>query len=130
MNKLTYTYQGEKYKLDEFYKTLMFQRIMDSDFNRNERDVLLVIFRKTLHFNKNSDRLGHYWLSKNTGIGEQSLRTVIRQLEAKNLLCVERSKGGRTQSLKKFHKFSLSSDLIFIVFEKWLEVKVDNDFLL
>ncbi|MDM5264564.1 hypothetical protein PF327_10200 [Sulfurovum sp. XTW-4] len=128
MSKLSVTYHGEKYELDEFYKSLLFQRIMDGDFNRDERDVLLVIFRKTLHFDKWYDRLGIYWLSKAVGIGQNKLRQTLKQLEAKGLLEVEHSKGGRTNGNQKFSQFSLANDFIFLIVDKWLDIKMDNDF--
>lgn len=128
MSKLKVTKSEETIELDEFYKSMMFQRIMDGDFNRDERDVLLVIFRKTLHFDKWYDNLGIYWLAKAVGIGQNKLRQTIRQLEAKGLIEVERSKGGRTYSPNKYHRFFFAKDLIFLVVDKWIEIKEDNGF--
>jgi len=128
MSKLSVTHHGEEYELDEFYKSLLFQRIMDGDFNRDERDVLLVVFRKTLHFDKLHDRLGIYWLSKAVGIGQNKLRQTLKQLEAKGLLAIEHSKGGRTDSNQKFSQFSLANDFISLIVDKWINIKIDNDF--
>lgn len=128
MSKLLVNQHGEQYELDEFYKSLMFQRIMDGDFSRDERDILLVIFRKTVHFDKWYDRLGMYWLSKAAGVGQNKLRNTLKQLKAKGLVEVEQSKGGRTDSSQRFSKFSLAKDLIFLVVAKWVEIKEDNGF--
>ena len=128
MSSLVVTRSDEEFELDEFFKSLMFQRIMDGNFSRNERDVLLVVFRKTLHFDKWRDHLAMYWLSKATGVGQQTLRKTINQLEAKGLLEVQRSKGGRTANPDKFHSFEISNDFWNIVFNRWLEIKEENQF--
>ena len=128
MSRLQVTQNDETIELDEFYKSMMFQRIMDGDFNRDERDVMLVIFRKTLHFDKWYDHLGIHWLSESVGICQSKLRKTIKQLEAKGLIEIERSKGGRIDSHKKFSKFSLANDFIFLVIREWVEIKEDNDF--
>lgn len=114
--------------LDEFYKSLMFQEIMDSDLTRNERDVLLVIFRKTLHYDKWYDRIGMYWLSKAVGIGDNTLRMAIERLESKSLIEVNRSSGGKSKSNKKYNQFSISTYWINSVFRKWEEIKLENGF--
>ncbi len=128
MSSLSVKYHGESIKLDEFYKSLLFQRIMDGDFSRDERDVLLVVFRKTVHFDKWYDRLAIYNFSTAVGICQSKLRQTITQLEAKGLLDVEKSTGGRTDSTLKYHKFSLSNDLIFLVSDRWLEIKEENGY--
>lgn len=129
MANLTLTHNNKKYKLDEFYKSLMFQYIMDMDsINKDERDILLLIFRKTIHFNKYSDRLGIYFISKSVGIGQVKTRKIIKQLEYLELIYVERSTGGRIKSEKKFHLFSLHDSTIETIFFAWLGVKGDKNF--
>ena len=128
MSKLSVIRNEEKITLDEFFKSMMFQRIMDGDFNRDERDLMLVIFRKTIHFDKWYDHLGIYWLSKAVGICQSKLRKTIKQLEAKGLIKVKRSKGGRTDSNKKFSRFSLSEDFIFLTVDNWIQVKEEQGF--
>jgi len=128
MSKLSVIRNEEKITLDEFFKSMMFQRIMDGDFNRDERDLMLVIFRKTIHFDKWYDHLGIYWLSKAVGICQSKLRKTIKQLEAKGLIEVKRSKGGRTDSNKKFSRFSLSEDFIFLTVDNWIQVKEEQGF--
>ncbi len=128
MSNLQVTYQEDNVTLDEFYKSMMFQRIMDGDFSRDERDVMLVIFRKTLHFDKWYDHLGIYWLSESVGVCQSKLRKTIKQLEAKGLIDVERSKGGRTDSHKKYSKFSIGDNFIFMVVREWVQIKDENDF--
>ena len=113
--------------LDEFYKSLMFQYLMDN-YNKYERDVMLVIFRKTLHFEKWEDRLSMNWLRTSVGISDNTLRATIKRLEAKNLIEIKRSQGGKCNSEKKYNKFSLSMYIIDAVYAKWLEIKDDNMF--
>ena len=123
--KITTTRSGqeETIELDEFFKSLVFQEILDGDFSRFEKFVLLVVLRKTLHFNKWSDRIAMYWLSKATGIGLTKLRDTIKQLEYKGLLEVEHSKGGRTSKKEKFNEYALSEELLFKVFGEWYDIK-------
>lgn len=128
MNTLTVTANDEQIQLDEFYKSLLFQHIMDGDYPRNERDVMLVILRKTIHFNKWRDRISMYWFSKAVGIGEPTLKNTLQSLEAKGLLNVDKSKGGRTSSVKKYNSFSLSNELLLMIFDKWYQIKEENGF--
>jgi DNA-binding HxlR family transcriptional regulator len=122
--------ETEKLELDEFYKTLMFQEILDGDFDKYEKFVLLVVLRKTLHFNKWSDRLAMHWLSKATGLSMQKLRDTLKQLEAKGLLEINKSTGGRTLKRGRFNEYSLSEELIFKVFNVWYDIKDENGILL
>lgn len=103
---------------------------MDGDFSRNERDTMLVILRKTLHFNKWNDRLAIHWLAKAVGVGQATIRKVLEQLEAKGLICVERSKGGRMNSTKKYNSFGLDTELITLVFHDWIKIKEEAGFML
>ncbi|KAB7884972.1 replication protein [Poseidonibacter ostreae] len=114
--------------LDEFFKSLMFQQVMDSDLSRNERDVLLVIFRKTIHYEKWNDRISMYWLSKTVGISTTTLRVTLKRLENKSFIDVTRSTGGKTVSSKKYNEFSIHTYLVNMVFKKWEEIKLDNGF--
>jgi len=132
MTNLSVTTHQNGYKeeivLDEFYKSLLFQNIMDGDHPRNERDTMLVILRKTIHFNKWSDHIAMYWLSKAIGISESTLRETIKRLEFKGLLTITKSKGGRCSSAKKFHSFSFSDEFLLMIFDKWYTIKEENGF--
>jgi len=121
--------EQEEIELDEFYKSLMFQEILDGEFTKYEKYVLLVILRKTLHFNKWRDRLAMFWLSKATGISLPKLRETIKQLEYKGLLNVRHSKGGRTSKADKFNEYSLSDALLFKVFNEWADIKEEYGIL-
>lgn len=116
---------GEKVKLDDFYKSLMFQKIMDSDFTRNERDTLLVVFRKTIHYDKWEDFISMYWLGQSVGIGDTTLRITIKRLNEKGLINFKPSTGGKTKSSKKYNSFGISSYLINDVYQKWIKIKDD-----
>lgn len=115
--------ESTRIELDEFYKSLLFQEILDSEFSKYEKYVLLVVLRKTLHFDKWSDRLAMHWLSTATGISLPKLRETIKQLEYKGLLKVQHSKGGRTDKRDKFNEYSLSDELLFKVFNEWYDIK-------
>ena len=120
---------GQKITVDHFFKTLLFQRIMDDSFSRMERDVLLVIFRKTIHFDKWKDRICMYSLSKMSGVGRNRLFDVVKQLESKMLIEVDRSSGGKSESSLRFNGFQLSLEFLGLVVNQWLEIKEDNDFI-
>lgn len=117
---------GDRYKLDEFYKSLVFQHIMDSDFLKEERMLLLVIYRQTLHYDKWRDTLSNYQLTQKTGLDIRKARSSAEQLEAKGILEVKRSKGGRGSVHDRSHQYELSTDFILLVFRKWLEIKEDG----
>jgi len=115
-------------EIDEFFKSLCFQDIMDSELDRNERDLLLVIFRKTIHFDKWQDRIAIYWLSQAVGISEKTLRATLKRLESKSFIDVEISKGGKSSSSKKYNGYSLNNYFLERVFRKWENIKIDNNF--
>ena len=121
--------EHEEIEIDEFYKSLLFQEILDSEFSKYEKYVLLVVLRKTLHFNKWSDRLAMHWLSTATGISLPKLRETLKQLEFKGLINIKHSKGGRTSKRDKFNEYRLSDELLFKVFHSWYEIKDDNGIL-
>lgn len=121
MDKLSIDHKGRTYVLDDFFKSIVFQYIMDTDYiDRDERDILLMIFRKTIHFNKWEDHLGVYWLSKNIGMGQDKLRRTIRSMEKKGVITVHYSKGGRVAHEKKFHRFSMHKKYVNKILEIWI----------
>lgn len=119
--------EGGYARIDEFFKSLMFQQIMDSKLTRNERDVLLVIFRKTLHFDKWMDNISMHWLSKSVGIGINTLRPTLKKLEEKKIIEIEVSTGGKSKSAKRFNGFRIGTKLRSVVYEKWEQIKEDNN---
>ncbi len=126
-NNLLYGNKKEGFaKLDEFYKSLVFQHIMDGDFSRNERDTLLVIFRKTIHFEKWTDRIAVHSLCKSVGICETTLRATLLTLEEKCLVKIKRSRGGKCSCDKKYNSYGLHNYLLELVFRKWEEIKLEN----
>lgn len=121
---------GDEISLDEFYKSMMFQHIMDGGFTRNERDVLLVIFRKTIHFDKWDDRLAIHHFAKLVGFSQDTLKKTLKMLEAKNLIEIERSKGGRSKgNIARFNKYSISKEFMNMVYSKWLQIKEEYGFI-
>ena len=115
--------------LDHFFKSLMFQAIFDKEFDRDERDVLLVIFRKTIHFNKQWDRISIRELSQKAGPCESKVRDAIKRLESKAFIDIKVSKGGRTESRKRFNAYRISMYLFNDVLKKYNSSKRDHDLL-
>ncbi|WP_193151288.1 replication protein [Sulfurimonas sediminis] len=126
--QIVFDHNGKKYKIDEFYKSLLFQFIMDSNFLRNERDLLLVIKRKTLHFGKVSDHLSFSWLMKATGLKRVTLRNTINTAEQKGLITIKKSKGGRIDSATKYSEYRISSTMLQYVGKEWLKIKDGEGF--
>ena len=114
--------------LDHFYKSLMFQAIFDKDFDRDERDLLLVVFRKTVHFNKQWDRISIAEFSQKAGPCEPRVRAALKRLQSKAFIDIKKSKGGRTSSRKRFNAYRLSVYLHDDVLKKYNSAKRDHDF--
>ncbi len=119
----------EKNKINEshFFKSIAFQVIFDKDFDRDERDLLLVLFRQTLHFNKVWDRLPICELSEKSGIGERKTKETLVRLESKALIDVVHSKGGRSSSRKRFNAYRMSAYLFDDFFKKHNQATRDHD---
>lgn len=108
---------------------MVFQNIMDGDFHKEERMVLLVVYRQTLHYDKWKDTLSNFQLVKKTGLDVRKVRSSGEQLEAKGLIEVARSKGGRGTVYDRSHEYRLSTDFISMVFRKWLDIKEESGFV-
>jgi len=124
--KLTMTYDGISYPLDNFYKSLLFQEIMDSDLLKEEKNVLLVISRKTIHFNKWVDYISNYQMVKMTGLTRLLLKRTVYQLESKGVITVSKSSGGRGGVDSRLNGYSISDDLIFKVGRYWVDYSEIN----
>ena len=94
--------------IDDSFKSLMFQKIMDLKISRNERDILIVIFRKTISSNKWSGRVSMYMLANDVGISDTTLRLTLNMIEAKKLIEINRSSGGKSEDDKKYNEFKLN----------------------
>ena len=123
---LVMTTGGEDHAMDNFYKSLMFQEIMDGDLLKEEKNVLLVISRKTLHYGKWVDYISNYQMVKMTGLYREILKRTISQLESKGIITVSKSSGVRGGVEEKLNGYSLSTDYIFLVCNKWLDYKEEN----
>ncbi len=60
--------------------------------------------------------------------GKFKVLKLSSNLKRKGLLEIERSKGGRIDSHKKFNKFSLANEFIFLVVNNWIEIKEEHGF--
>ncbi len=117
-----------KIKLNHFFKSIAFQVIFDNDFDRDERDLLLVLFRQTLHFNKVWDRMPIYELSEKSGISERKTKEALARLEAKALIDVVHSKGGRSSSRKRFNAYRIGMYLFDDIFKIHNMATRDHDY--
>ena len=125
MGKLALTQDGERYELDEFYKSLLFQHIMDLKLPPVETSFCMVLLRQTLHYGKWHDFLAISRIAREIGTAPARARKIISSLEEKEIITVGRSNGGGTKSPHRFHEFEFSDKLIFEVFDKWLTCKED-----
>ena len=111
-------------KIDQFYRSLVFQAIMDNtDLNLYEKTIMNYILRKTLHFKKWTDRISMYKIKTDTQMSLAKVRQCLSSLEEKKLLKINHSKGGHTDGKSKWHEFSISDELLFKVFDSWVEEK-------
>ncbi len=115
-----------KIKVDHFFKSLTFQVLFDKNFNRDERDILLVIFRKTTHFNKMWDRLSIQEISEISGLYEKKTKDILKRLESKAFIDVIHSKGGRGSSRERFNAYRLGLYLFDDIFKKYNQAKRDH----
>lgn len=100
--------------IDDSFKSLMFQKIMDLKISRNERDILIVIFRKTISNNKWSGRISMETLASDVGISDTTLRLTLNMIESKKLIEINRSAGGKSENDKKYNEFKLSVSSICV----------------
>lgn len=71
-----------------------------------EMAVVLALIRKTYGWNKKKDRIAGSQLAKLTGIPRAKIPSLLRSLEAKNIIRIEKGGQGRTAtlSIKKDHR--------------------------
>ncbi len=114
--------------VDDFFKSLMFQKIMDNEgLNKNELLLMLVIFRRTVHFNKWTDKISMNRLSKETRLGLNTLRKTIDSLRNKVLIAGNKSKGGRTQDIGKYNEFGFTIAFAHEVFLQFKEIREEQE---
>jgi phage replication O-like protein O len=78
-----------------------------------ELSLVLAIIRKTYGWRKKKDHISGSQLAKLTGIPRKKIPTLLRSLEAKNIVCIESHGQGRTAtlSIKKDHRKWLKRDI-------------------
>lgn len=112
--------------LDQFYKSIMFQKISDiANVDLYERTILFYIFRKTIHFNKWADRISMFKIKQDTKMSLTKVRQSVRSLERKNLIAINKSLGGHTSEKTKWNEFSIAESFIFHIHELW-EIERDS----
>lgn len=120
---MTFQYQGESLKIDELFKSLVFRAIMDhKNLTKNEREVLFVVLRQTLHFQKWSDSISLHFMSKSAMLSEKPLRKAIKQLEEKNFLEIEHSQGGKNGK-NRLNVYSFSDAFLTPIAAKTVAIK-------
>ena len=124
----TVTYNDEDFEIDNFCKVLMFQNIVDMDIDNNTKSLLLFILRKTLCFDKLSDRLSMHFLSKQLRISDKTLRNTVKNALNEKLIQVDYSRGGKTSSVSKYNSFALSDLLLIDLIDYVIEIREANDF--
>ena len=127
-NNFVHSEEFNKSNQTHFYKSLMFQAILDNEFDRDERDVLLVIFRKTLHYNKQWDYISVGELSYLSGASERKTKEAVKRLESKAFIDVRRYKGGRSQSRSRFNAYRISAYMYEDINNKYRSARRDHDF--
>ncbi len=94
-----------------FDKCIMYQVIEDMTLTINERSIIHVIFRKTIHYNKLWDRISLGQFQNRMKIKPQSLRNLLTDMAEKDLIIIRRSKGGRAKENRKiFNAYSLGME--------------------
>ena len=123
-NRLTWKVEDGSYTANALYRNMMFAKLWDSqNMSPKERVVAIMIYRQTIHFKKKWDRISIPRIMKISGMGRRKVIEIIEMLEGKAIIKVDRSKGGNTSTNhSKFHNFSISEELIQMVFWEWKEI--------
>ena len=98
----------------------MFQTIMDGDFDKLERDFILVIFRKTVHWNKWKDKVSAYQMQKALGVSNKTFYAVRERVLAKGFIDIEIAYGGHQGNL---NIYGISDELCSYSIKKWIAEK-------
>ena len=122
------TYNNEEINLDYFFESLLYRHLIDMKIKPIQKSILLFIARKTIGFKKITDRIRIKEFEWNLEIKDYTIKKNIKELEKLDLIKVEYSNGGKTQSRERFNKYQISNNILSELIDEWLEIKENNDF--
>ena len=93
-----------------------------------QKSILLFIARKTIGFKKINDHIGIKEFEWNLEVKDYTIKKNIKELEKLDLIEVEYSSGGKSQSRKRFNEYKISNNILSQLINEWLEIKENNDF--
>ena len=121
-------YNNEEINLDYFFESLLYRHLIDMKIKPIQKSILLFIARKTIGFKKTTDNIGIKEFEWKLEVKDYTIKKNIKELEKLDLIEVEYSNGGKTQSRERFNKYQISNNILSELIDKWLEIKENNDF--
>ncbi len=122
------TYNNEEINLDYFFESLLYRHLIDMKIKPIQKSILLFIARKTIGFKKITDHIGIKEFEWNLEVKDYTIKKNIKELEKLDLIEVEYSSGGKSQSRKRFNEYKISNNILSQLINEWLEIKENNDF--
>ena len=122
------TYNNEEINLDYFFESLLYRHLIDMKIKPIQKSILLFIARKTIGFKKITDNIGIKEFEWNLEVKDYTIKKNIKELEKLDLIEVEYSSGGKSQSRKRFNEYKISNNILSQLINEWLEIKEKNDF--
>ena len=122
------TYNNEEINLDYFFESLLYRHLIDMKIKPIQKSILLFIARKTIGFKKITDNIGIKEFEWNLEVKDYTIKKNIKELEKLDLIEVEYSNGGKSQSRKRFNEYKISNNILSHLINEWLEIKENNDF--
>ena len=122
------TYNNEEINLDYFFESLLYRHLIDMKIKPIQKSILLFIARKTIGWQKITDNIGIKEFEWDLKIKDYTIKKNIKELEKLDLIEVEYSNGGKTQSRERFNEYQISNNILSQLIEEWLEIKEKNDF--
>lgn len=122
------TYNNEEINLDYFFESLLYRHLIDMKIKPIQKSILLFIARKTIGFKKITDNIGIKEFEWNLEVKDYTIKKNIKELEKLDLIEVEYSNGGKSQSRERFNKYQISNNILSELIDEWLEIKEKNNF--
>ena len=122
------TYNNEEINLDYFFESLLYRHLIDMKIKPIQKSILLFIARKTIGWQKITDNIGIKEFEWDLKIKDYTIKKNIKELEKLDLIEVEYSNGGKTQSRERFNEYQISNNILSQLIDEWLEIKEKNDF--
>ena len=122
------TYNNEEINLDYFFESLLYRHLIDMKIKPIQKSILLFIARKTIGFKKTADRIGIKEFEWKLEVKDYTIKKNIKELKKLDLIEVEYSSGGKSQSRKRFNEYKISNNILSQLINEWLEIKENNDF--